>query len=119
VLRTITLLAGVLAMSLVLTACPDDAVTEVDVLGTDGLRFQPDEYVVPAGEQVTVQLTAEEGNPHDFTIEETGDEVVVQVDAGETATGTLTVDEPGTYTVYCGVPGHRDAGMLATLEVTG
>lgn len=48
---------------------------------------------------------------------EDGDLHVVHADAGELASGTFTIDEPGSYEVYCSVPGHRDAGMVATLTV--
>lgn len=122
----------------------EDATT-ISVVGTGSLRFEPDELRVPAGEAVTVELTAE-GVEHDFVVEDAadvgvaeaeesehgahgdhgdeGDEAaggddlhVVHADAGSTQRSTLTIDEPGTYTVYCEMPGHRAAGMEATLEV--
>ena len=52
---------------------------------------------------------------HDFTIDEL--DAHVAADRGETATGGFSTDEPGTYTYYCSVPGHRDAGMEGTLTV--
>ena len=148
--RVLVLLA---AGALLLSACGDDPAAEttdtIEVVGTDEMRFEPDEFVVAAGEEVTVELTSE-NLEHDFNIEDVADvgragemdddmdmdadddmddhnddhpEVphndlhIVHVDPGETATGSFTIDEPGTYTVYCAVPGHRQAGQEATLEV--
>ena len=121
-LLPITMLA---LATLLLAACGDgdgdggEATTDLQVLGTDSLAYEPDAFTVPAGEEVTVELTSEASVEHDFIIEDApgGELDVVEAAAGETATGTFTVDEPGTYTVYCSVPGHREAGMEASLEV--
>jgi uncharacterized cupredoxin-like copper-binding protein len=126
--------------ALTLAACGNDdtldTVTDVSITATDGLRFEPDEFAVPAGEEVTVTFTAESSVEHDLRIEGVGmaatagdeghgdehameddDLHVAHADAGETVTATFTVDEAGTYQVYCSVPGHRGAGMEATLTV--
>jgi plastocyanin len=123
VLRTPLMLIGALMAALLLAACPaedapDEATDRIEVTGTDALAFEPEEFTVPAGQEVTVELTSEAGVNHDFTIEDVnGDEEVVAVAAGESATGTFTLDEAGTYTVYCSVPGHREGGMVGTVEV--
>lgn len=116
-----------------------DTTDTIEVTGTEDLRYDPDSFTVAAGEEVTVELTTE-GVEHDFNIEAAADVgsagamdmeeddddhmgvpeedlEVVHVEADSTGTGTFTIDEPGTYTVYCAVPGHRAAGMEATLEV--
>ncbi len=119
-----TLFTAVLAATaLGLAGCGGDdgggeAATDIEVMGEDSLEFDPDAFTVPAGQEVTVTLTSG-GVEHDFVIEDLdGEDVeVVHADANQTETGTFTVDSPGTYTVYCAVPGHREAGMEAVLEV--
>jgi plastocyanin len=103
----------------------------VEVFGTDRLAFEPDKLAIPAGREVTLELTAR-SLEHDLIIEgaaasgtaDENDEAddpddlhVAHADAGDTVTTTFSIDEPGTYTVYCSVPGHRAAGMVASLEV--
>ncbi len=101
------------------------------VAGTDRLAFEPDEFTIPAGQEVTLELAAASVD-HDFVVEgaakygaaktdhqadDPEDLHVAHADSGTTATATFTIDKAGTYTVYCSVPGHRDAGMVASLRV--
>ncbi|MBW3662763.1 MAG: cupredoxin domain-containing protein [Actinobacteria bacterium] len=90
---------------------------QVAVQGTDALAFEPSSLTTSAG-QVTVELSAGDESEHTFVIEDLGDREVVAAAAGETATSMVEL-EPGTYAFYCDVPGHREAGMEGTLEVTG
>jgi plastocyanin len=83
-------------------------------VSASSFAFDPDEIEVKAGEDVAIVLTSTD-ILHDFTIGEL--DAHVAVDAGETATGGLRADEPGSYTFYCTVSGHREAGMEGTLVV--
>jgi uncharacterized cupredoxin-like copper-binding protein len=38
------------------------------------------------------------------------------IEPGQTLETTVTL-QPGTYTIYCSLPGRRDAGMIATLRL--
>ena len=125
-LRRVVRLGLTLAgLMLLLAGCAEDTSAEVStelvVTGTDGLEFQPADFVVPAGEEITVRMTAGEAVNHDFTIEgvAAGEEdlLVLEVDPAETATGNFVIEEPGVFQVFCGVPGHREAGMVAILTV--
>jgi len=121
--RTLTL---IIAGSLMLAACGgdgDDAGNgdgnggepTVSVTGTDALAFDPDQLSAAAG-SITVELTSEQAVEHTFVVEEASDTEVVAAAPGETSTGTIEL-EAGSYTFYCDVPGHREAGMEGTLEV--
>lgn len=145
-----TAILGVLVLAI--SACGGDtapqedaspqAVTELSVTGTDALAFEPDEFTVPAGQQVTLEFAASPSAEHDFVItdaadhgsvgdvghgahadedhaETSGDLHVAHADAGQTVTATFTIDVPGIYEVHCSVPGHRESGMVATLTVVG
>ncbi len=90
-----------------------DGAREIEITGTS-FAFDPEEITVAAGEDITIVLTADD-ILHDFTLEDA--EGHVAADAGETASGGMRIDEPGTYTYYCSVEGHREAGMEGTLVV--
>ncbi len=85
----------------------------IDVTGSS-YEFEPGEISIQAGEDVAIVLTATDIQ-HDFTIVEV--DTHVSAETGESAAGGLRADEPGTYTFYCSVEGHREAGMEGTLTV--
>lgn len=68
--------------------------------------------------KVTIDFDNPAALEHDVVIEDEGGE---EVAASEVITESKTsVDAelaPGTYTFYCSVPGHREAGMEGTLTV--
>jgi plastocyanin len=84
-------------------------------LSGSSYEYDPAEITIQAGEDMAIVLTATDIQ-HDFTID--GLDTHVAAEAGETAEGGLRADEPGTYTYYCSVEGHREAGMEGTLTVT-
>lgn len=95
--------------------------------GSSTLKFEAD----PNGElaYTTTHATAKAGkvtiefkNPqsltHDVAIESSSGEEVGATELIANGSDTTTVDlKPGTYTYFCTVPGHREAGMEGTLVV--
>lgn len=97
---------------------PDNPDADVSVAALASLQFDPAKLAAPAGE-ITVQLAAPDRMAHQFVVELDGqpDPVAVGLDDGGVGVGTVEL-EAGTYTFYCGVPGHREAGMQGTLTVS-
>jgi len=140
--RSTALMAAVVLAATGLAACGDDdedtasspppppaaqtepgaegtAAAKTVEIGTDPggkLAFVQDSLTAPAG-SVTFAFSNPADVPHDFKIEKDGEdvggtEVVTKSDE------SLNVDlEPGTYTYYCSVGSHRDAGMEGELTV--
>ena len=77
--------------------------------------FDPNALTASADTDVTISLTDAGTVEHDFTIDEAG--VKIAVKPGETGSATVNLSA-GTYTFYCAVPGHREAGMEGTLTVS-
>jgi len=75
--------------------------------------FTPAEVEATEGE-VDVTVVNLDAFDHDFTIDEL--DVQLLMGANETVEGTFEAG-PGTYTFYCSIPGHREAGMEGTLTV--
>lgn len=88
-------------------------------LGVKGseLAFDKKALTARAG-KVTIALTNSSPIPHDIAIKGAGVNAKgPTVTGGGRSTVTATL-KPGTYTFYCTVPGHEQAGMRGTLTVT-
>lgn len=130
--KYIVLASLVFVLSLVLTACgAGGAKTEFDVTMTD-FKFEPMEFTVPAGQEITVNATNNGAVEHEFVIfnlgmdagDKFGDEDEanifweVEVQPGQSATSSFTAPtEPGVYYVTCGIEGHLEAGMVGSFTV--
>lgn len=84
---------------------------------SSGLVFASKSATAKAG-NVTVDFTNSQAIPHDVAIEDSSGEVIGQTETiAESSDSTEVELEPGTYTFFCTVPGHREAGMEGTLTV--
>ena len=97
---------------------------------TTEYAFNPSAWTVTAGEEVTLTLTNEGAEEHEWALlsEEieseadfTEDKVIWEMEAasGASAQGTFTAPAAGIYQVVCVIPGHFDSGMEGTLTVEG
>jgi len=84
---------------------------------TGQLRFDKNTLSAPAG-AVRITLKNPAPVPHNISIEGPGgiDKQGPTVQQGGASQVEATL-KPGTYTYYCSVPGHRQAGMQGTLTV--
>jgi plastocyanin len=83
-------------------------------LTASAFKYEPAALTLHPGQPVNITLTSTD-MLHDFTVE--GQDFHLATDTGQTNTGGLHIAQPGTYIAYCTVPGHREAGMQATLTV--
>jgi uncharacterized cupredoxin-like copper-binding protein len=133
-MRTGVIATAVLSMAL--GACGDQASTELEVTTSD-FEFTPNSWTVPAGEEISINITNEGSVLHEWvllqegvTIEseddlpETEEELLAdfvyvedEVEAGSAKTLTFEAPPAGTYQVICAIETHFDAGMEGTLTV--
>ncbi len=84
--------------------------------GSD-LAFDQKTATAKAG-NVTIDFDNKQPLQHDVAVADSSGKVLGQTDLVSSGTANATVDlQPGTYTFYCTVPGHREAGMQGTLTV--
>ncbi len=89
----------------------------VDADPSGGLKWTKDTYEAQAGD-VTFVVNNKSATPHNFAVEGPG--VKAQgpnFNGNTTTTYTLKGLQPGQYLIVCNYPGHRAAGMIATLIV--
>jgi len=95
--------------------------------------FDPNEFTVPAGKEITVHVTHHGSMEHNFIIMKLGLEAgemfddadqgnvfwEIDLQPGDSETVVFTAPEqPGTYQIICGMPGHLQSGMIGKLIVT-
>ena len=84
--------------------------------GSD-LKFNQSSVSAKAG-SVTVNFQNNEALSHDVAVADSSGKILGQTNLVSSGTANTTVNlQPGTYTFYCTVPGHREAGMQGTLTV--
>jgi plastocyanin len=81
------------------------------------LAYTTTEATAKAG-KVTVEFDNPQSLTHDVAIEDSSGKEVGATELIADASDSTTVNlKPGTYTFFCSVPGHREAGMEGTLTV--
>jgi plastocyanin len=86
------------------------------VVVAEDIRFAPDSFEVTAGD-VTIEYQNDGAILHTLVIDGVDDFKLQVASKGDVDAGQATLDA-GSYTIYCDVPGHRDAGMEGTIEVS-
>ena len=132
--RMSILVAVAILLSLAAAACggPADPSTSIRVTMTD-FAFSPNSFTVPAGENISVEITNNGAVAHSFLIMKAGQQVQAHftdadkanvfweeatVPPGESVKVSFTAPtEPGEYQIVCGIAGHFEAGMVAKLMV--
>jgi plastocyanin len=103
------------------TAGGNSAATETINLEADPdgqLAFTSDSLTAKAG-NVTIAFDNPAPITHDVAVEDSAGNEVGQSDLIAQSSTNLVLKnlKPGTYTYFCTVPGHREAGMEGTLTV--
>ncbi len=97
------------------TAISREALAQLPALVATQTKFDRTELRAKVGETVALRLDNRDTQRHYFDVDELN--VHVPMPAGTSAVALFRPTRPGTYTFYCQVPGHREAGMVGTLIV--
>lgn len=93
-------------------------VTRTVTLDLSEFKFDPKDVTLKKGEVVKFVVKNVGALPHDWMAEGIPAVATGEFAAGEERVLVWEADRTGTFTTYCMVPGHREAGMVGTLTVT-
>jgi plastocyanin len=89
---------------------------QIDADPNGQLKFLVSKATATPG-NVTINMKNASSTPHDIAIQGGGiNQIGKVVSNGGVSTVSANL-KPGTYTFYCSVPGHRQAGMVGTITV--
>ncbi len=118
-IRLVALAALALLIASAVTACggggaASPSPVSVTLTATE-FAFDPKTVNLPANTTATIVIKNAGTIEHDFTIDTPAVKIAAKV--GATAEGQVGPLTAGTYDFYCSIPGHKEAGMVGTLEV--
>lgn len=132
-MRKFLILAVIMTgLLVILTACSNSGPSTNLTLNMTDFMYEPTDFTVPAGEQITMTASNFGAVEHEYVIfklgtdagDKFGDEDEeniyweIEVEPGDAATETfIAPSEPGEYFVTCGIAGHLEAGMIGKLIV--
>jgi uncharacterized cupredoxin-like copper-binding protein len=125
-MRAVSILTLIAALALLTTACgaarlaaaekSAAATREITVTATE-MSFSPAAIEVPAGQPVKLTFRNNGMVEHNWQGQVDGETILVTARPRQSGSKTFTPRTPGTYKIICSVPGHEQAGMVATLTV--
>lgn len=94
---------------------PEPEPRKINVSGND-FSFSPSSLTLQSGERVKITFENVGATPHNLIIE--GTSIATKtIPKGKSDVIEFTAPSSGTYTIFCSVAGHRELGMVGTLEV--
>ena len=144
--RLVLSAVGLITLAVLISACgggdskseatpvkPDRAFT----LQAKNVKFVPDKLTIPAGSVVELKLENLDATEHDFQVDRLDADVMsggsmnaehggghdgaqmvaVHTTANEMGSVVFMANKKGTYSFYCTITGHKEAGMVGTLTV--
>ena len=119
-------------LALTLAACQSSGPSNTMNVEMTDFAFTPNHFTVPAGEEITVNIAHHGSVVHEFIIMNPGTNAgekfneedmpnvytIVKVPPGHSQSFTFVAPlEAGEYQIVCGIAGHLESGMTATLTV--
>jgi plastocyanin len=97
----------------------EDSLEEADkelVVKAEEFSFSPNKIQIAVNEKVKVTLVNSGRIEHDFEVVGTG--IHIHAQPGKKSTAIVQFKKSGTYKVICTLPGHKEAGMFATVQAS-
>jgi nitrite reductase (NO-forming) len=92
-----------------------ETLASLPALRSNQMRFDQAKIRAQVGETVALRLDNADSMPHSFDLDAFN--VHVPMQNGKPGLALFKATKAGTYTFYCSIPGHREAGMVGTLIV--
>lgn len=127
-----TVFIGAALLSILLTGCGHTQPTTAIHLNMTDFAYSPNQFVVPAGREISLDIANNGAVLHNFILMKAGtspdhgfdktDEKNIYwkielVPGQSVSTSFTSPSEPGDYLIVCSMPGHYQAGMTGTLVV--